>query len=115
MDEVSLWTNELPRKETPEMIQAVMVQIEKDFFLAQFFFSLGLHKSLESLLPEIVSCIENLRFNKPALWMKIVNRVDLSEKQYLFVQKMGGPSSENMAKAVVLREFQKVYSRSQST
>ncbi|MSP58335.1 MAG: hypothetical protein CK532_03400 [Flavobacteriales bacterium] len=115
MDEVSLWTNELPSKETPEMIQGVVSQIEKDFLMAKFVFSHGLHNSLESLLPEITLCIESLRFDQPDLWMKIVNRVDLSEKQYRFVQKMGGPSSENMAKAVVLREFQKVYSRSQYT
>jgi hypothetical protein len=43
--------------------------------------------------------------------MKVVYRVDLTEKQYKFVQRMGGSTPENMAKAVVLREFQKVYTR----
>jgi hypothetical protein len=43
--------------------------------------------------------------------MKVVYRVDLTEKQYKFVQRMGGNTPENMAKAVVLREFQKVYTR----
>jgi hypothetical protein len=43
--------------------------------------------------------------------MKIVYRVDLTEKQYKFVQNLGGSTPLNMAKAVVLREFQKVKNR----
>jgi hypothetical protein len=43
--------------------------------------------------------------------MKIVYRVDLTEKQYRFVKALGGDSDENLAKAVVLREFQKIITR----
>lgn len=105
------WTAELPVTETQEMVMDVKNQIEKDFGLMGFEFSETCYPLLESLLLELTNCIATLQSQHHGTWMKVVFRVDLTEKQYKFVQRMGGNTPENMAKAVVLREFQKVYTR----
>lgn len=89
---------------------AVQAQIEKDFALSGFVFS-GPLISWEGLLLELSAGIATLRNRNAAQWMKIVYRVDLTEKQYRFVKALGGDSDENLAKAVVLREFQKIITR----
>jgi hypothetical protein len=43
--------------------------------------------------------------------MRVVNRIDLSESQYRKVKTMPGDFTENLAKASVLRAFQKVVLR----
>lgn len=98
-----------------EYIDDVRFQIEKDFGAAGFTFSQDEYASLESMIPELSQGIESIRSNPQNRWMQIIYRVDLTEKQYRFVQKMGGDSSENMAKAVILRSFQKVHSRKNRT
>ena len=105
------WTAELPATESQEMTMAVRDQIEKDFGLMGFTFSQSSYPTLESILEELTQCIATLQTQHHSTWMKVVYRVDLTEKQYKFVQRMGGNTPENMAKAVVLREFQKVYTR----
>jgi hypothetical protein len=102
---------ELPSSLTQELILGVKDQIEKDFGLMGFTFGLDTPLNLEDLLPELTACITQLQQHHHGTWMKVVYRVDLTEKQYKFVQRMGGSTPENMAKAVVLREFQKVYTR----
>ena len=94
-----------------KVIQEVISQIEKDFGMVGFEFSNAPYLKLESLLPELESIIANLQQEYHSKWMKIVYRVDLTEKQYKFVQNLGGSTPLNMAKAVVLREFQKVKNR----
>ena len=112
MDELSNnWTAELPASESQEMLLAVKDQIEKDFGLMGFTFSQAIYPTLESMIPEICNCIETLQTQHNSTWMKVVYRVDLTEKQYRFVKNMGGNTPENMSKAVLLREFQKVYTR----
>ncbi|MBM3438934.1 MAG: hypothetical protein ACKOXR_00060 [Bacteroidota bacterium] len=110
-DSPNTWTAELPSSLTQELILGVKDQIEKDFGLMGFTFSVALPLNLEALLPELTECIAQLQQHHHGTWMKVVYRVDLTEKQYKFVQRMGGNTPENMAKAVVLREFQKVYTR----
>lgn len=105
------WANELPVSESQDWVIEVKNQIEKDFGLCGFIFDSESYETLESLLPELTNQIEIMQQKQHGLWMKIVYRVDLTEKQYRFVQKMGGSTPENMSKAVVLREFQKVYTR----
>jgi len=94
-----------------KVIQEVILQIEKDFGMVGFEFSNAPYLKLESLLSELESIIANLQQENHSKWMKIVYRVDLTEKQYKFVQNLGGSTPLNMAKAVVLREFQKVKNR----
>ncbi len=98
---------------SPLYLEEIRMQIEKDFGIAGFLFSGDNYTDLASLLPELLLAVENLRTQQNSDWMKIVFRVDLTEKQYKFVQKMGGDTHENMAKAVLLREFQKVHTRKQ--
>lgn len=98
---------------SPMYLEEIRMQIEKDFGIAGFLFSGDNYTDLASLLPELLLAVENLRTQRNSDWMKIVFRVDLTEKQYKFVQKMGGDTHENMAKAVLLREFQKVHTRKQ--
>jgi len=94
----------------PTRLQAVRAQIEKDFGLSGFEFSSEL-VSWEALLEELSAGIASIRIRNAGTWMKIVYRVDLTEKQYRFVKTLGGDSDENLAKAVVLREFQKIITR----
>jgi hypothetical protein len=94
-----------------KVIQEVILQIEKDFGMAGFEFSNAPYLKLESLIPELEYIIAKLQQENHSKWMKIVYRVDLTEKQYKFVQNLGGSTPLNMAKAVILREFQKVKNR----
>lgn len=110
-DAPNTWMADLPSSLTQELILGVKDQIEKDFGLMGFTFSETKPLNLEALLPELTDCIAQLQQHHHGTWMKVVYRVDLTEKQYKFVQRMGGNTPENMAKAVVLREFQKVYTR----
>ncbi len=94
----------------PLRLDAVKAQIEKDFGLSGFTFKSNI-STWEALLSELSLGISKIRQGKSGDWMKIVYRVDLTEKQYRFVKTLGGDSDENLAKAVVLREFQKIISR----
>lgn len=94
-----------------KLIQDVVIQIEKDFGMSGFEFKNAPYSKLELLIPELEAIIFELQQNNHSKWMKIVYRVDLTEKQYKFVQNLGGSTPLNMAKAVVLREFQKVKNR----
>ena len=94
-----------------KLIQEVISQIEKDFGMASFEFINAPYLKLEMLIPELEFKIAHLQKENHSKWMKIVYRVDLTEKQYKFVQNLGGSTPLNMAKAVILREFQKVKNR----
>lgn len=94
-----------------EFLEAVAFQVEKDFGLMGFEFHHRPYANLESMLPELEIAVDHARTKQPALWMKIVYRVDLTEKQYRFAQGMQGETSANLAKGVLLREAQKVYTR----
>lgn len=94
-----------------KVILQVIAQIEKDFGMADFEFKKAPYLKIEQLIPELESIISDLQRENHSKWMKIVYRVDLTEKQYKFVQNMGGSTPLNMAKAVILREFQKVKNR----
>lgn len=96
---------------TQELIEEVAFQIEKDFGMAGFAFENRPYLRLEDLLPELILGIDRIRTERSHLWMKIIFRVDLTEKQYKFAKGLHGEPAENLAKAVVLRELQKVYTR----
>lgn len=101
----------LLKSDQEKFIDEVVFQIEKDFGMAGFQFEKAPYLHLEDLIDELKLKIESIKTEQPSLWMKIVYRVDLTEKQYRFVQVMGSSTPENMAKAVILREFQKVANR----
>lgn len=104
LQEFQSLTNELSR------LEAVKHQIDKDFALS----GLSLSENTPTwpkLIEELSSIISVIRSRNDGSWMKIVYRVDLTEKQYRFVKSLGGDSDENLAKAVILREFQKIITR----
>lgn len=92
-------------------IQDVKFQIEKDLGLGGFTFSKDSYAKLEDFLIELTDFVQKIRSEQHSKWMKIVYRVDLTPKQYKFVQQMGGDTDENMSKAILLRIFQKVQTR----
>lgn len=94
-----------------EFLEDVAFQIEKDFGMIGFEFMQKPYNSLESMIAEVEEAIESIRTTQPSLWMKIVFRVDLTEKQYRFAKGLHGETSANLAKGVILREAQKVYTR----
>ncbi len=94
-----------------EYVEEVQFQIEKDFGVAGFKFKKSSYSTLEAMIPELAAGIDHIRFKANNRWMQIVYRVDLTEKQYHFVRQLGGDSSVNLAKAVILRSFQKVHTR----
>jgi len=105
------FTEITPHDATPEILLKVKVQIEKDLALCGFTYSFEDVKDLTTLLPELQYKIEQLKENNSNDIMKIVYRVDLTERQYKKVSAMPGEWCENFAKAIVLREFQKVIIR----
>lgn len=98
---------------TPEMLMQTKFQIEKDLGLAGFSYpEMADPKDLTQLVPAVADKMEQLRSSGSSDIMKIVYRVDLTEKQYKKVCNMPGDWHLNMAKAIVLREFQKIVIRS---
>ncbi len=92
-------------------LEDVKFQIEKDLGLGGFTFDKDSYLKLEDFLTELTNFVQKIRSEHHSKWMKIVYRVDLTSKQYKFVQQMGGDTDENMAKAILLRIFQKVQTR----
>jgi hypothetical protein len=101
-----------PFNATPELLMQVKLQIEKDMGLTGFQYSFTETPiDLPTLVPELALKIEDMRNKTSSDLMKIIYRVDLTERQYKKVSAMPGEWSENLAKAIVLREFQKVVIR----
>ena len=88
-----------------EMLRETVEQLTKDLGIAGFSFT---NQSFDNL-PAVA--METLEQSNPAARMRAVNRVDLSENQYRKVKSMPGNFCENLAKAAVLRAFQKVHMR----
>ena len=93
------------------LLDAVQFQIEKDLSLIGFEFQKAKYPHLAAMLPELVLAVEKAQQERPALLLKAVVRVDLSQSQWQKTRNMNGELSENQAKAILLRCFQKVYSR----
>ena len=55
------------------------------------------------LLPLIEECMKD-----SARWMRIINRVDLNERQLKNISRMEGSYAEKITKAILMRVFQKV-------
>ncbi len=92
-------------------MDAVQFQIEKDLSLIGFEFQKAQYPHLAAMLPELVLVIEKAQQERPGLLLKAVVRVDLSQSQWQKARNMKGELAENQAKAILLRCFQKVYSR----
>ncbi|MBK8146370.1 MAG: hypothetical protein IT244_12275 [Bacteroidia bacterium] len=105
--------NQLSKEDaTPEVLLKTKEQIEKDLGLCGFQYAeVDQPTALPELVPELSEKIEFLKNSGSSDLMKIVYRVDLTEKQYKKVGLMPGLWHENLAKAIVLRAFQKVIIR----
>ncbi|MDA8896264.1 hypothetical protein N9J24_02685 [Bacteroidia bacterium] len=55
------------------------------------------------LLPLTEDCMKDT-----TRWMRIINRVDLNERQLKNISSMEGSYSEKMTKAILMRVFQKI-------
>ena len=94
-----------------EMLRETVEQLTKDLGIAGFSFTNQSFDNLPAVAMEIAAFFETLEQSNPAALMRAVNRVDLSENQYRKVKSMPGNFCENLAKAAVLRAFQKVHMR----
>ena len=93
------------------LMDAVQFQIEKDLSLIGFEFQKAQYPHLAAMLPELVLAVEKAQQERPTLLLKAIVRVDLSQSQWQKARNMQGDLNENQAKAILLRCFQKVYSR----
>lgn len=97
---------------TPDILMQVKLQIEKDLGLAGFTYNfVHAPSNLPELVPELAKKIDEMRNRSSSDLMKVIYRVDLTERQYKKVSAMPGDWAQNLAKAIVLREFQKVVIR----
>lgn len=96
---------------TADMLQGTRDQLAKDLSIADFTFPEKEYHDLPSIVHEVAAFFELLQTQNPAALMRAVNRVDLSESQYRKVKSMPGDFCQNLAKAAVLRAFQKVIIR----
>jgi hypothetical protein len=94
-----------------DILKATKEQLEKDVGIADFTFQEETYDDLPSMVSELQIFMEDLQQKNPAALMRVVNRIDLSESQYIKVKTMPGDFTENLAKASVLRAFQKVVLR----
>ncbi|MFZ9754973.1 MAG: hypothetical protein ACO3DK_02940 [Bacteroidia bacterium] len=95
------------------LIDAVQFQVEKDLALIGFEFQQTHYPHLAAMLPELSQALEQAGQEKPDRLLKAVVRVDLNSNQWKKAQNMPGLRADNQAKAILLRCFQKVYSRQQ--
>lgn len=100
-----------PDTDDTELLQLVIDQINKDFGISGIYFEVSPLISLQQIVEIIFTDIVKLHNQKPGILMKIIYRVDLSEKQFKKVQKIKGDYCLNLSKAIVLREFQKIILR----
>ena len=94
-----------------DILQATKTQLEKDVGIADFTFKEETYPDLPAMVAELQVFMADLQQKNPAALMRVVNRIDLSESQYRKVKSMSGEFTENLAKASVLRAFQKVVIR----
>jgi len=94
-----------------DILKATKEQLEKDVGIADFTFQEETYSDLPAMVSELQVFMEDLQQKNPAALMRVVNRIDLSESQYRKVKSMPGDFTENLAKASVLRAFQKVVLR----
>ena len=94
-----------------DILLATKNQLEKDVGIADFVFKEETYPNLPAMVAELQVFMEDLQQKNPAALMRVVNRIDLSESQYRKVKTMPGEFTENLAKASVLRAFQKVVIR----
>jgi hypothetical protein len=94
-----------------DILLATKTQLEKDVGIADFTFNEETYPDLPSMVAELQIFMADLQQKNPAALMRVVNRIDLSEGQYHKVKSMPGEFTENLAKASVLRAFQKVVLR----
>lgn len=94
-----------------DILLATKTQLEKDVGIADFTFKEVTYPDLPAMVAELHAFMNDLQQKNPAALMRVVNRIDLSETQYRKVKSMPGDFTENLAKASVLRAFQKVVIR----
>lgn len=63
--------------------------------------------SFEQLYALLLPVVES-KFNDKTQRMRMINRVDLNERQLNNLGTMEGTYTEKMTKAIILREFQKI-------
>ncbi len=93
--------------ERHEFKQDLRFQLEKDIEGAKSFLEGCDMESFENiytlLLPLTEECMrDSIR------WMRIINRVDLNERQLKNISNMEGSYTEKITKAILIRVFQKV-------
>lgn len=97
---------------TPELLMQTKLQIEKDLGLTGFVYNnIDQPVDLPCMIPDLAEKLLELKQSGSSDLMKIIYRVDLTERQYKKVSLMKGDWHLNMAKAIILREFQKIYIR----
>lgn len=100
-------------KPDADILLATKTQLEKDVGIADFTFKEETYPNLPDMVAELQIFMADLQQKNPSALMRVVNRIDLSESQYRKVKSMPGEFTENLAKASVLRAFQKVVIRKQ--
>lgn len=91
-----------------EILDKVLAQLKKDGAINEWEWSEASEPSLKQMAVELKERIEPMFTKQHPQFMNILNRVDLSEKQYQNLKQMEGDFMLNVSKAMVLRELQKV-------
>ena len=91
-----------------DILEKTAAQIKKDFLEIPFDCELTDQSELKDVAFQVKSLLEPIYTNDHQKFMRVINRVDLSEKQYHNLKTIEGEFMLNVAKAVVLRELQKV-------
>jgi hypothetical protein len=89
-----------------DFVQDLKQQLIKDIEGAEVALDAEL-LSFEQLYALLLPVVES-KFKDKTQWMRMINRVDLNERQLKNLGTMEGTYTEKMTKAIILREFQKI-------
>ena len=93
--------------EREEFIDELRIQLEKDIEGSNEVLEGAKINSFEKIYDLLIPLIEE-RVKDSVRWMRLINRVDLNERQLRNLGSMEGTYIEKMTKAILMRVFQKV-------
>lgn len=104
-----------PETNEEGLLESTLIQLNKDLGISGIYLEISPLISLQQIAECLLPHINSILINKPGMVMKIIYRIDLTEKQFKKVQLMKGDYPLNLSKAIVLRAFQKIILRKKNS
>lgn len=96
-----------------KLITETIIQIQKDFqpYADELWYEGEIENAYNSILEQLASLIAVLLQKEAQAFMNILYRVDIPDKHFKRILDYAEDTSEELADAIIKREFQKVWIR----